>query len=57
MENVKVAYHQNGKVLDRLENNPDKAIIIESFRDLHRDGYSGRPDFTKLKLDGVILTM
>ena len=57
LESVKVAYPQNGKVLVRLQNNPDKVIRIESFRDLHRVGYSGRPDFTKLKLDGVILTM
>ena len=56
-ENVRVAYPQNGKILVRLENNPDKVIRIETFKDLQRVGFSGLVDFSKLKLNDALLTL
>ena len=55
LQNVKVAYPMNGKVSVRLVNNPEKAIILESFKDLRRIGFNDQVDLNKLKLDGIML--
>ena len=55
MDIVKVAYPMHGKVYVRLESKPEKAIGLDSFKDLHRIGFKDQVDLSKLKLDDVLL--
>ena len=51
LENVKVAYPQEGKILVRLHTDPSKVIRMESYKDLKKiPGFNGEFDWEKLKL-------
>ena len=54
LDTVKVAYPMDGKIMVRLHANPNRAIRMESYKDLHRIGFTGEPDWSKLKLDDLM---
>ena len=55
LDEVKVGYHQDGKVCARLKSDDSKVIMLESYKDLPKIGYSGHLDWGVLKLSDQIL--
>ena len=55
LDEVKVAYHQDGKVCVRLKSDDSKVTMLESYKDLAKIGYTGDPDWGALKLTDQML--
>ena len=55
LDEVKVAYHQDGKVCVRLKSDDSKVIMLESYKDLDKIGHTGDHDWEALNLADQIL--
>ena len=55
LDEVKVAYHQDGKVCVRLKSDDSKVIMLESYKDLDKIGHTGDHDWEALNIADQIL--